>query len=211
VDDGKVFAMAQHSGTQRPKELTVVAKFEGKIFGIAETMKTLRRIDPEMAKEINAALKEPGKQIVKLARGHAKAYGLQGGLSGWGSWPRGQGPYDPSTVSRGIGVKLTTSKRKGQKGSLVRVTNKSAAGSIYEMAGRKNSGNGPSGVAFIQAIQRKSGSGANRLIYRAFDDYGGTPAAAKAIEDAVEKAEATVKAYLDKVQAQIAATAPKST
>ena len=189
----------------------MAAKFEGKVFGIAETMKTLRRIDPEMTKEINAALKEPGKQVVKIARSHAKSYGPQGGLSGWGSWPRGEGPYDPSKVSRGIGVKLTTSKRKGQKGSLIRVTNKSAAGSIYEMAGRKNSGSSPSGIAFIQAIQRNSGAGANRLIYRAFDQYGGTPAAAKEIEEAVKRAEATVKAYFDKVQAQIDATAPKST
>jgi hypothetical protein len=189
----------------------MVANIESKVFGIAETMKTLRRIDPEMAKEINAALREPGKQIVKLARGHAKAYGPQGGLSGWGTWPRGQGPFDPSTASRGIGVRLVTSKRKGQKSSLVRVTNKSAAGSIYEMAGRKNSGNGPSGQAFIQAIQRRSGRGANRLIYRAFDDYGGAPEAMKQVEAATNKAQQTVQAYLDKVQAQIAATAPKST
>jgi hypothetical protein len=211
VDDAKVSALAQHSGTKGAEELTVVANVEAKVFGIAETMKTLRRIDPEMAKEINVALKEPGKQIVKLARSHAKAYGLQGGLSGWGSWPRGEGPFNPSTVSRGIGVKLTTTKRKGQKGSLVRVTNKSAAGAIYEMAGRKNPGNGPSGQAFIQAIQRNSGKGANRIIYRAFDDYGGSAAAMKEVQAATTKAQQTVQAYLDKVQAQIAATAPKST
>lgn len=189
----------------------MVANTEFKVFGIAETMKTLRRIEPEMAKEINAALKEPGKQIVKLARGHAKAAGPKAGLKGWGTWPRGEGPFDPSAVSRGIGVKLLTTKRKGQKSSLVRVTNATAVGSIYETAGRKSKGDGPSGVAFINAINRKSGRGANRLIYRAFDDYGGSAKAMQEIQSATNKAEATVKAHLDKVEAQIAATAPKST
>lgn len=210
MDHAEVSALAQYSGTQA-EGLIVVANIEAKVFGIAETLKTLRRIEPEMAKEISAALKEPGKQIVKLAKGHAKSAGAQGGLKGWGSWPRGEGPYDPSAVSRGIGVKLLTQKRKGQKASLVRVTNKTATGAIYEMAGRKNSGSGPSGVAFINALNKNAGRGANRIIYRAFDDYGGSAEAMKQVEAATKKAEATVRAHFDKVQAQIDATAPKST
>jgi hypothetical protein len=172
-------------------------KFEGKIFGVAETMRALRKIDPEMARELTKAMKKPGMVIGKQARTYVNPIGL----SNWGDW---RGGYESARVKRKIQSKVITSKRKGGKGALLRVVNQDAAGSIWEMAGRKNAGSSPQGQAFVRNIQAKGGD-ANRLIYRAWDatDQGGSQ---EEVRQAVERAEKRVQAYLDKVNSDLAAT-----
>jgi len=166
--------------------------FEGKIFGAAETMRELRKIDPEMAKELTKAMKQPGTVLAKQAR----TYVNKVGLSNWGDW---RGGYDPARVRRKIQARVVTSKRKGAKSALLRVVNQDAAGSIWEMAGRKNQGGSAQGKAFVRNIQNKGGD-ANRLIYRAWDetDQGGVQ---QQVIDAVKRAEVTVQARLQAVAA----------
>jgi hypothetical protein len=100
--------------------------------------KALRKFTPDLAKETQKEMASLLKPITAKARGFIPATAP---LSGWGKpattgkFPR----YSSSEAKRGIGYKTTPSKpnRKGFR-SLAQINNKSAAGAIYETAGRKN-------------------------------------------------------------------------
>jgi hypothetical protein len=132
--------------------------------------------------------------IVKKARGYVPT--SISGLSNWltfdGRFPR----FNPAAVKRGIKSEVFPTRHKGSGFvSLVRVVNATAAGAIFERAGRKNSQGQPwdkksgshdyshsnnpkAGEWFINQIGNKgtlAGDGAKRgrLIYRAFaEDQG---------------------------------------
>lgn len=100
--------------------------------------KALRKFTPDLAKETQKEMASLLKPITSKARGFIPATAP---LSGWakpattGRFPR----YSAGEAKRGIGYKTTPSKpnRKGFR-SLAQINNKSAAGAIYETAGRKN-------------------------------------------------------------------------
>jgi len=100
--------------------------------------KALRKFTPDLAKETQKEMATLLKPITSKARGFIPATAP---ISGWakpattGRFPR----YSAGEAKRGIGYKTTPSKpnRKGFR-SLAQINNKSAAGAIYETAGRKN-------------------------------------------------------------------------
>jgi hypothetical protein len=107
--------------------------------GGVELRKALRQFAPDLAKETQKELGALLKPITAKARGFIPSTAP---LSGWakpsnGSWDRLQ--WSSSAAKRGIGYKTTPSKpnRSGFR-SLARIVNSSAAGSMYETAGRKN-------------------------------------------------------------------------
>jgi hypothetical protein len=100
--------------------------------------KALREFTPDLAKETQKEIAGLLKPITAKARGYIPTTAP---LSGWakpattGRFPR----YSASAAKSGIGYKTTPSKanRQGFR-SLARIVNASAAGSIYETAGRVN-------------------------------------------------------------------------
>jgi hypothetical protein len=106
------------------------------IKGAIALRKALRDFAPDLAKETQKEIGNLLKPIVTKARGYIPS---SAPLSGWGKaattgkFPR----YSASEAKRGIGYKTTPSKpnRKGFR-SLASINNKSAAGAIYETAGR---------------------------------------------------------------------------
>jgi hypothetical protein len=100
--------------------------------------KALRKFTPDLAKETQKEMASLLKPITAKARGFIPATAP---LSGWGKaastgkFPR----YSAGEAKRGIGYKTTPSRpnRKGFR-SLAQINNKSAAGAIYETAGRLN-------------------------------------------------------------------------
>jgi hypothetical protein len=107
--------------------------------GAVELRKALRKFTPDLAKETQKEIAGVLKPIVSKARGFIPSTAP---LSGWakstnGTW--GNRVWSSSDAKRGIGYKTTPSKvnRSGFR-SLARIVNASAAGSIYETAGRKN-------------------------------------------------------------------------
>lgn len=100
--------------------------------------KALREFAPDLAKETQKEIGNLLKPITTKARGFIPG---SAPLSGWGK-PASTGKfprYSASEAKRGIGYKTTPSKpnRKGFR-ALAQINNKSAAGSIYETAGRVN-------------------------------------------------------------------------
>jgi hypothetical protein len=106
--------------------------------GGIELRKALKKFTPDLAKETQKQLGALLKPVTSKARGFIPSTAP---LSGWGK-PSVTGRFpewSSSDAKRGIGYKTTPSKpnRQGWR-SLARIVNASAAGTIYETAGRVN-------------------------------------------------------------------------
>jgi hypothetical protein len=115
------------------------------IKGAIDLRKALRKFTPDLAKETQKEIASFLKPVVKNARGFIPANSEI--PSGWlvgnqkGKWERVA--FDSAIAKRGIGYKTTPSRvnRSGFR-ALVSILNKSAAGAIYETAGRKSGNTG---------------------------------------------------------------------
>ena len=111
--------------------------------GASNLRKALKNFTPDLAKETTKEIGNFLKPVVKKARGYVPANSEV--PSGWlvgnqkGKWERVA--FDSVLAKRGIGYKTTPSKanRSGFR-ALVSILNKTAAGAIYETAGRKTAG-----------------------------------------------------------------------
>jgi len=111
--------------------------------GASNLRKALKNFTPDLAKETTKEIGNFLKPVVKKARGYVPANSQV--PSGWlvgnqkGKWERVA--FDSTLAKRGIGYKTTPSKanRSGFR-ALVSILNKTAAGAIYETAGRKTAG-----------------------------------------------------------------------
>jgi len=111
------------------------------IKGAINLRKALRKFTPDLAKETQKEIASFLKPVVKNARGFIPSNSEI--PSGWlvgnqkGKWERVA--FDSAVAKRGIGYKTTPSRvnRSGFR-ALVSILNKSAAGAIYETAGRKS-------------------------------------------------------------------------
>jgi hypothetical protein len=114
--------------------------------------KALKKFAPDLAKETQKEIASFLKPVVSNARGFIPS---QAPLSGWGKASvTGRFPeWSSAAAKRGIGYKTTPSKpnRSGFR-SLARIQNASAAGAIYETAGRVNPDGREQGTSFI--VQR---------------------------------------------------------
>jgi hypothetical protein len=179
-----------------------------KVEGVKQTRKALRQFTPDLNKELNAELKKALAPIARKARGFAPS---NSPMSNWGrsaensSFPA----YNFGAVKSGIGFSTKPGKatRSGFT-SNAKIFNKSFAGAIYEVAGRKNeqgqpwvgtkaggtskkvsrSSNPQAGAQFIANLPElvQSTKGRGRLIYKAWaqDQGKANGAAIKAIDKA---------------------------
>jgi hypothetical protein len=108
--------------------------------GAIELRKALKNFTPDLAKETQKELGNLLKPITNKARGFIPS---SSPLSGWGKssntiWGTDR-IWSTGKAKRGIGYKTTPSKPNKQGfRALARIVNASAAGSIYETAGRLN-------------------------------------------------------------------------
>jgi len=158
--------------------------------GVKETIKALRKFDPELLKEMNSEIKSVMVPLRDKARGYAPSP-VPGNLYGWNENTVGKKItaknsafrtfntegrlrlfplYDYQTVVKGIYYSQAPSKRnRNGWRALYFVANRSAAGAIYETAGRKNPGGDPNSKS------NNPGAGAN-FISRMGPLYGDTQA-----------------------------------
>jgi len=100
--------------------------------------KALKKYTPELAKETQKEVAGHLRKVVNRARGFVPA---DSPLSGWanpvGEWE--YRAYNAGIIKKGLGYSTAPSKpnKRGFR-SLARIFNSSAAGAIYETAGRKN-------------------------------------------------------------------------
>lgn len=162
--------------------------------GAVALRKALRQFEPDLAKETTKEIASFLKPVVKQAKGFAPSNDQV--PSGWVKRPNAGGrwaarSYDAAEVRRGITFKSTPSKpnRNGFR-SLATIFNKSAAGAIYETAGRKSGIEGNFTPKLPKAYDLKGNNPKNRgrVIFKAVEEDQGE--ARKHIIQAIEKAAA---------------------
>jgi hypothetical protein len=176
--------------------------------GLANTKRAMKEFAPDLYKQMNDEL----KAIMLPVRNEARGYVPFNAVSGWknqhGTWENRV--YDAAAIKKGIVYTQGKSKANeaGFQSSYI-VYNKTAAGAIYETAGRKNpagqpwvgrkgiagkryshSSNPKAGMQFINSMGGQlvgGGKTKGRLIYRAWAKQNGKaiPAGIKAINKAI--------------------------
>jgi hypothetical protein len=139
--------------------------------------KSLRQFTPDLAKQLPKDMAIALKPVVKTARGYMPSDNQV--LSNWRPRDNSQARFPVYTAriaKAGIGYKTTPSKpnRRGFR-SLARLFNKTAAGAIYETAGRKTPGS-----RFVQNLNSKYSSVLKgdakmqgRALFRAYEEDEG--------------------------------------
>ena len=180
--------------------------------GVIELRKALNKYAPDLAKELTKEITASLKVIQRDARGFVPST-APSNLYNWDRLPSSEPKifntsgrvrafprYDATAIKRGI-VYRTGYGKPNSRGfrSLFRVRNNSAAGAIYETAGRKNpsgdpkskSNNPNAGARFVQqgplyGRKRNGQDMRGRVIFRAWEQDEGKQTAAifKAIETA---------------------------
>jgi hypothetical protein len=112
--------------------------------------KAMRQYTPELAKETQKEIATNLRKVVTRARGFVPSASP---LSGWAN-PVGEWEYrafNSGIMKRGLGYSATPTKpnKRGFR-SLATIFNKSAAGAIYETAGRKT----PQGLPASQPVKK---------------------------------------------------------
>jgi hypothetical protein len=154
------------------------------IYGLDKTIKALREYDKTALKRFNKVINDNLSKAERDARRIVDFVGNETGTPApMRGWVTSYGPSKPTTTTRGgsgwppwvpADIKKGIQKSRAQgrvradfttsAGALV---NKSAAGAIFEVAGRKSSGKGRRGQQFIRNLQ-KWGK-ASRLVWRIVD------------------------------------------
>ena len=166
--------------------------------GLKETLKALGDFDKDAVKEFTKVINKELSSVKKEAQGFVESAPP---LSGWATQParnpRSRGgagwpAWDQSAIKKDISTSKAEGKvRKDYTTSAGAIKNKSAAGVIYELAGRKTRGNG----TFIKNLEGQVGT-ASRLIWKAVDKN--KTKVEQNIYNALEKAKATLQKNLEK-------------
>jgi len=152
--------------------------------------KALKQFSPDLDKETRDEMVGFLKPLVKKARGYMPANSAL--PSGWvGTSEPGRFPkYDASIARRGVGYKLTPTKPNRQGWiQTVSIHNKTAAGVIYEWAGRNSSSKF---VSNLPGTMTGSGKMQGRAMFKAYDQDEGK--AKVGVIRALEKAAAKFNA-----------------
>lgn len=154
--------------------------------GADKFLKELKHVAPDLSKELKKRLEAIGKRIIEDAKTRVPS---ESPLSNWerepanpAAWhakynrtgrvkqrPGGFPAYNAGKIRAGL--KASTAKPKAAKfGAVLYLTNRDAAGSIFEVVGRRNDPSNASGRHFIDTLENFEQS--SRVIWDAYDDAG---------------------------------------
>lgn len=172
-----------------------------KLQGATALVKALRIIEPTLAKETSKEIANFLKPVVREARGYLPSNSQV--PSGWLKRPNAGGRwanrfYDATIARRSITFKSTPSKpnRKGFV-ALASLFNKSAAGAIYETAGRKSGVTGRFTPKLGGQLKGEGQKMTGRAMFRAFEEDRGK--AQDGVVKAIQAAAAKFDSMKDKV------------
>jgi len=143
-------------------------RFNIEVKNLAAAIKALGKFDPELRKQIIKDMKGAATPMVADARGRVPEIPL----SNWGTW---RGGYNPAVVRRRTNVAVRTGAVRGATRDTIPILtlrSVDAAGVIFDMAGRRSSGNSPQGAAMIR--QLNTFGQASRTLWPAAEAHIGT-------------------------------------
>jgi hypothetical protein len=132
--------------------------------GVRETLAVLKQADKKMERQVKAAMRKAAKPVQTAIQSHIPSAPP---LSGWTS---GRYGFDPSAARAGVKIKVggrASSKRSTWP--LLAVEQRNAGGAVFDIAGRRSSGNTPQGAAFIRVLNQRFGP-ASRSMWRGAED-----------------------------------------
>ena len=152
-------------------------KLESSVKGYNDFKKQLKTLEPDGG-ALRRAMDREIRAVIKPVAARAQALVPDRPLSGWrlGNGRVGKlnmPDWDQSEVRKNIKLKQGGRRSRGNATQAAwKITNLSAAGSVLELAGKKNRGNPRMGPTFISALTLYHGK-PSRLIWRAWDEAGG--------------------------------------
>jgi HK97 gp10 family phage protein len=128
--------------------------------GVTAAIKTLRKMDKELAKEYRGLMRAAAAPLQAEARSLVP---VQAPLTNWGQWKGGWS----NKVRTGIRTKINTGGKKYRVG-VIEVQQTNAAGAIFDMAGRAfPNGRGTEGAArgaeMVARLNRHFGRGSRSM------------------------------------------------
>ena len=137
------------------------------IENVPQTLRTLKKIDPELRKRVPEQIKSYAKPLVDEAK---KELPTAPPLSGWS---RGRFRWRPGTVRNGVKLQFKGTRPKNSPANswpVLRLRQTSPAGAAFDMAGRKSNGRTRSGQTMIREINARHGR-ASRSIWPAVEKH----------------------------------------
>lgn len=167
------------------------------VYGLKDTMKALRSISPDVAKQFTKEIREAISPVQTLARTKVPARPMRNWDDrGTGVWSTRLG-WNATKVRQGITINQGGRGRRGSGVSVGwKVMNKNAAGAVFEIAGRKSSGSTRAGVAFRSNLTLNGGR-PSRLIWQAWDELGGDQHITPKVVEIADRASATAQALMN--------------
>lgn len=120
--------------------------------GLAQALKTLQTLDPELRKEVVKGMKKAASPLEAAARSLVPATKP---LTNWYNW---RGGWDQAQVRKGIKVAFRGGRVRGQERDvfpLLTLRQTNAGGAIYDIAGRSFPGRRSEGAARGRAMVDK--------------------------------------------------------
>lgn len=185
--------------TVRQRDAFAAIDFEVTIKDYAKLKREMKAFDPELRRAMDKEIRETLKPIATDAKGRVPV----SPMTNWrkAKKPRGEWgdrlAWDQSTVKKGIRVRQGGKRKKGSATFAAwRITNDSAAGAVFEVAGKKDAGGTLSRRAFIANLSLAGGQ-PSRLIWSSWDKVNGEKAVTENVRDIVRKYEAMFQAKID--------------
>ena len=155
--------------------------FSVELYGLVQTKRLMRELEPELLKEMNREIKESLEPVAERAK---RLIPPSPPLSGWNRAihnPGSRPSYSP--YGRRVGNKLEWNTQEARNQIVIRAGGRRARGRATSAAWRIRSmnpaaaafelmGRGKSNVAMVKNVGRRF-PGTGRVLYRAFDEVGG--------------------------------------
>lgn len=156
-----------------------ITTFDVKTQGVDHLIDRLKGFEPEVYKVLTREIKAASDIVARAAAGQVPSQALRN----WGAWG-GRLDYDGGSVAAGFKPAVRTRRTGGQRYVMGLVTQKSAAGAVWQLAGAKS--DGPFGQAVTSAWGPATKGYGPRALAPAWRDS--VDAARDAIQTAINKA-----------------------
>lgn len=167
---------------------SAAGNFKADFVGYNSLKRAMAQAAPEIRKEMEREIRSIVAPIAANAR---QMVPPEPALSGWArsGVRRNDGKYilwDSKAARAGIRVFTGRVPSKYRAYTVARrIVQTSAAGAIFETAGKVSKGKGTSGQNFVRGLRKHGQPG--RALYRAYDDAGGERVVVSKVENAIER------------------------